>query len=106
MTIKPTLRSNMRSNIFKYTLFSISAGVWVIVLQNFGILPHKTDIKNTVSISGDVDLDEPIEIKGQVSVKNTVDVNLAEINGHSDAFFNNVSAGDYNKYYRIPVIAH
>jgi len=32
-----------------------------------------------------------------------VDVNLQEINGRSDVFFNNPKRGDDNKYYLIPV---
>lgn len=50
-------------------------GIWMIVLQNTGLIPpifiHKVDVVNTVDVSGSVDVD------------NTVDVNLAEVVGHS-----------------------
>lgn len=38
-----------------------------------------------------------------IPVNGTVDVNLQEINGRSDVFFNNPKRGDDNKYYLIPV---
>ncbi len=49
-------------------------GVWMIVLQNTGLIPpismHKVNVVNTVDVSGSIDVD------------NTVDVNLAEVVGH------------------------
>lgn len=72
---------------------AIAVGIWVLVLQNLGVIPVAQDvrIKKTVKVSGNVDVD------------NTIDVNLQEINGRSDVFFNNPKRGDDNKYYLIPV---
>lgn len=44
-----------------------------------------------------------VKVSGNVDVDNTIDVNLQEINGRSDVFFNNPKRGDDNKYYLIPV---
>ena len=77
----------------KSILVIIAVGIWMLVLQNLGIIPVTQDVrvKNTVNVSGNVDVD------------NTIDVNLQEINGRSDVFFNNPKRGDDNKYYLIPV---
>lgn len=77
----------------KTILMAIAVGIWMVVLQNLGVIPVAQDvrIKKTVKVSGNVDVD------------NTIDVNLQEINGRSDVFFNNPKRGDDNKYYLIPV---
>lgn len=64
---------------------AIAVGIWMLVLQNLGVIPVAQ------KVSGNVDID------------NTVDINLQEINGRSDVFFNNPMRGDDDKYYRIPV---
>lgn len=68
----------------KTILLAIAVGIWVLVLQNLGILTVTQDVK-------------------VVDVGNSVDVNLQYINGRRDVFFNNPSRGDKDKYYRIPV---
>lgn len=75
-------------------------GIWILVLQNFGIIPvsQNVGVTNEVAVGGRVSAD----VSGSVSVDNTVDVNLYEINGHRNFFYNS----DYkhpNDYYRIPV---
>ena len=69
----------------KSILMAIAVGIWMLVLQNLGVIPVAQ------KVSGNVDID------------NTVDINLQEINGRSDVFFNNPMRGDDDKYYRIPV---
>lgn len=89
--------TNRHKKIFhlslKGILLVIAVGIWMLVLQNFGIFPSTQDVrvKNTVDVSGAVD------------VGNSVDVNLQYINGRSDVFFNNPRRGDKDKYYLIPV---
>lgn len=83
----------------KVLLVTVAVGIWVLVLQNVGILPvsQQVEVANTVRVRGDVD------VSGSVSVDNTVDMNIAEINGHRDVFFNNYSS-EPNKYYRLPIV--
>ena len=67
-----------------------SIGVWILVLQNFGVFGEKS--QHVYVTGGDIDA----YVRGSVSVDNTVDVNLYKINGYRNCFYNN--------YYRIPVV--
>ncbi|WP_291100431.1 MULTISPECIES: hypothetical protein [unclassified Empedobacter] len=91
----------MESKTTKIILLSISIGIWIIVLQNFGIFSEEgtqeVRVTNTIDVEGNVKIKEPVEIG------NTVDINISEINGHSDVFFNNYNSNP-NKYYRLPII--
>ena len=69
-------------------------GVWVLVFQNFGT----RGAKDVYVVGGEIES----QIKGNVSVDNTVDVNLHEINGYRNCFYNNY-AKHPNDYYRIPI---
>jgi hypothetical protein len=64
----------------KVVLITIAVGIWAIVLQNAGVIPTSQNVKvvNTVDVSGNVDAD----ISGSVSVDNTVDINIEEVNGY------------------------
>ncbi|MGN1214068.1 MAG: hypothetical protein ACI4TR_04155 [Bacteroidaceae bacterium] len=78
-------------------------GIWIIVLQNFGIIPvnHDTQgvyVLNTVDVRGDVDAN----VHGNVRVDNTVDINLKEINGYQNCFYNHYKRHPKD-YYRIPI---
>ena len=86
-------RFGFKTLSLKSILMAIAVGIWMLVLQNLGVIPVAQDVrvKKTVKVSGNVDID------------NTVDINLQEINGRSDVFFNNPMRGDDDKYYRIPV---
>lgn len=77
----------------KGILILIAAGIWMLVMQNMGIIPvsQNVHVKNTVDVTGNV------------GVSNLIDVNLQEINGRSDVFFNNPKRGDQDKYYVLPV---
>lgn len=90
---KSNKKFRLKTLSLKSILMAIAVGIWMLVLQNLGVIPVAQDvrIKKTVKVSGNVDVD------------NTIDVNLQEINGRSDVFFNNPLRGDDNKYYRIPV---
>jgi hypothetical protein len=87
----------------KAILIAIGVGIWVLVLQNAGIIPKLVGAKNgiqTVYVTGgSIDAD----VSGSVSVDNTVDINISEINGHRSVFFNNPRRGDKDKYYVLPV---
>lgn len=90
---KSNKKFQLKTLSLKTILVAIAVGIWMLVLQNLGVIPVAQDvrIKKTVKVSGNVDVD------------NTIDVNLQEINGRSDVFFNNPKRGDDNKYYLIPV---
>lgn len=85
----------------KVLLFIIAGGIWMLVLQNFGLFKkisaQPVNVVNTVDVKGQVGVD------GSVDVGNTVDVNISEINGYDNVFFNN-SSSDPDKYYRLPII--
>jgi len=92
----------------KLLLLLCVIGIWVIVLQNAGIIPAK----HNVFVKGgylDANVSQPIKVTGTVDVSNsleignTIDVNIHEINGQRDVFFNNPSRGQNDKYYRLPV---
>ena len=53
-----------------------SIGVWILVLQNFGVFGEKS--QRVYVTGGDIDAD----IRGSVSVDNTVDVNVDKVLGY------------------------
>lgn len=61
-------------------------------------MSQNVKVTNNVSVNGTVRAD----VNGVVSVDNTVDVNLSEINGYGNCFYKNMSKYP-NEYYRIPV---
>ncbi len=75
----------------KAILLTIAIGIWAIVLQNAGIIPTNQNVKvvNEVDayVRGSVDVDNTVDINGSVDVDNTVDINIEEINGKSNAFY-------------------
>lgn len=80
----------------KAVLIAIGIGIWVIVLQNAGIIPTKQN----VYVKGgyiDADIDGTVD----VSIGNTVDINLSEINGKRNVFYD---FGGNGEYVRIPVM--
>lgn len=84
----------------KLLLITATVGIWILVLQNFGIIPTSQNVRvtNKVGVTGEVNAN----VNGSVSVDNTVDVNLYEINGYRNCFYNNTSQHP-NDYYRIPI---
>lgn len=68
---------------FKLILSLIAIGVWILVLQNTGIIPitHRVRVINEIdaNITNAVDAN----VSGSVNVNNTVDVNIHAINGYN-----------------------
>ncbi len=95
------METNSKNISHKTILIAIGAGIWVIVLQNAGIIPKLVGTKNgtqTVYVTGgSIDAD----VNGSVSIDNEVDVNLSAINGKSNAFYD---FGGNRNYVRIPVM--
>ena len=68
----------------KALLWLIAIGVWMILLQNLGIIPIEqkvaipstvdTEVVNTVDVQGRVDIENTVDIIGTVEVDNTVHV--------------------------------
>ena len=76
-----------KENLFqKITLLTISMGIWVLVMQNAGIISSNQNVNvvNTVGVDGSV------EVNGSVSINDEVEVNLTKINGWQ--------AANYYKY--------
>ena len=86
-------KGQTKNMFLKAILIVIAIGIWMLVFQNLGVIPvtQNVIVKNTVDVSG------------YVGIGNTVDVNLEEINGHSNVFFNNPGRGEKDKYYVLPV---
>lgn len=70
----------------KAILIVIGIGIWLIVLQNAGVIPVKQNVYvkgGYVNVSGSVDINNTVRVNGLVEVENTVDVNIHEINGQN-----------------------
>lgn len=89
----------MRTHIkfIKTALVIIAVGVWIIVLQNAGVLPRISPqvvvADSAMRIMGEVDVNNTVIVKG------AVDVNIESINGFSK-FYKDPRTGEY---YVIPV---
>jgi hypothetical protein len=76
----------------KAVLVTIAVGIWVIVLQNAGIIPRLVGVKNGIQtvyvkggyidadVSGTVDVDN---VKRTVNINGDVDVNLERVLGRT-----------------------
>lgn len=60
----------------KSILVIIAIGIWMLVLQNLGVIPVAQDVrvKNTVEVSGNVDVDNTVDVSGDVDISGNVDV--------------------------------
>lgn len=59
-------------------IITIAIGVWVIVLQNFGVFSKSSGAQSVYVVGGDIDAN----VRGNVDVDNTVDVYVD--GGHVD----------------------
>lgn len=106
-----TYLANTLKNALSYKgmIAIATVGIWILVLQNFGIIPisqsvyveNTVDVTGKVGVTGSVDVDNTVHVSGSVDVDNAVDVNLQYINGHSNCFYNNTQHP--SQYFRIPV---
>tara|TARA_X000000950_G_C13866266_1_gene640881 strand:+ start:1382 stop:2014 length:633 start_codon:yes stop_codon:yes gene_type:complete len=103
-----------RDLVFGILMTFIGLGIWGIFLQNMGFFvpnedyAQKVKVVNTVDVSGEVDVDGSVRVDGgymNVDIDNTVDINIARINGHN--WFYRKSGDSYENgrklYYRLPV---
>lgn len=93
----------------KAILIVIGAGIWVMVLQNAGIIPKLVGTENgtqTVYVTGgsiDADINGTVDVSGRVSVGNTVDVNIHEINGRNQVTTGRGTHSVFPYGYMLPV---
>lgn len=78
----------------KAILIAIGLGIWVIVLQNAGVIPTKQNVYvkgGYVDVSGSVDIDNTVSVQGSVDVDNTVSVSIDEVLGRNGKkyYYNN-----------------
>src|SRR5687767_6094842 len=88
-----------QSKNFSFQATLIAIGIWVIVLQNAGLIVTK----QKVYVEGgyiDTDINGIVDVSGSVSIDNQVDVNLDAINGKRNTFYD---FGGNKNYVRIPV---
>lgn len=87
----------------KAILIAIGLGIWVIVLQNAGVIPKLVGTENgtqTVYVTGgNINAD----VNGSVSVDNTVDVNIHEINGYNQVTTGKGTHSVFPYGYMLPV---
>jgi exoribonuclease II len=75
----------MENQTSKVILLAIAIGIWAIVLQNAGLIPTSQNVK----VVNSVDVNGSVRVSGEVdaNVGNTVDINISEVNGKSNAFY-------------------
>ena len=85
------MKTESKNITLKVTLIIMTIGVWVIALQNLGII----EAKKYVYIKGGY-VNTEIDGTVKVEVDNLVDVNVSEVNGHSNAFYGPSKNGNYD----------
>ncbi len=104
MMVKITnlLYNLVAKNFFKGIVLFSCIGIWCIVLQNAGILHTKQYVYvKGGNLSTETEIIGRVNIKGKVAVSNTVDINISEINGNPNVFYD---FGGNEEYVRLPVM--
>lgn len=62
---------SLKSLSLKSILVIIAIGIWMLVLQNLGIIPVTQDVsvENTVDVSGTVDVGNTVDVSGTVNTE-------------------------------------
>ena len=62
---------SLKSLFLKSILVIIAIGIWMLVLQNLGIIPVTQDVsvENTVDVSGTVDVGNTVDVSGTVNTE-------------------------------------
>lgn len=93
---------NLTHNVL---LVIISVGVWVLVLQNFGLIPQVKD--QVVYVAGgviDANVNGNVGINGRVEIGNTVDVNIHKINGYNNVTTASGTHSIFPYGYMLPIV--
>lgn len=103
------METNSKNISLKAILITTGIGIWVIALQNAGIIPKVVGTENgtqTVYVTGgriDADVNGTVDVMGRVSVDNTVDVNIHEINGYNQVTTGRGTHSVFPYGYMLPV---
>jgi len=89
------------SSSIKLILASIAIGIWVLVLQNFGLFSE--DKTQPVRVVNSVGINGSVEVEGRVNIGNTVDVNIHEINGKNQVTTGRGTHSVFPYGYMLPV---
>ena len=65
----------------KLILSAIAIGVWTLVFQNLGLIPNIQKVRVVNEVDANVANTIKADVSGSVSIDNTVDVNIHQING-------------------------
>lgn len=89
-----SIKQKIESISSKVILLVIACGVWVIVLQNAGVIPTSQKVYVTggyVRVNGSVDVDNSVSVYGRVGVDNTVSVSIDAVLGRDGKkyYYNN-----------------
>jgi hypothetical protein len=87
------METNFNNISIKSILITIGAGIWLLVLQNAGIIPKLVETEQRVYVQGG---SMDAEVTGSVTVDNTVDINIEAVNGYSNAFYGPSKDGTYD----------
>lgn len=61
----------------------IAVGIWIVVFQNFGLITNIQKVKIVNAVNANVENTIKADVSGSVSINNTVDVNIHQINGYN-----------------------
>ena len=67
----------------KLILSAIAIGVWTLVFQNLGLIPNIQKVRVVNEVDANVANTIKADVSGSVSIDNTVDVNIHQINGYN-----------------------
>lgn len=87
------------SNFFRSMLTLITIGVFIIILQNAGVIPPVNPVRVVPADSDGLLIKGEVDIPGTVFIKGSVDANIESINGYSK-FYEDPRTGEF---YVIPV---
>lgn len=88
---------------FKLILSLIAIGVWILVLQNTGIIPITHQVRVINEIDANITNAVDANVSGSVNVNNTVDVNIHAINGYNQVTTGTGTHSVFPYGYMLPV---
>ena len=83
----------------KLILSAIAIGVWTLVFQNLGLIPNIQKVRVVNKVNPNV----ANTIKADVSIDNTVDVNIHQINGYNQVTTKKGTHSVFPFGYMLPV---
>lgn len=98
------MNNKFKNVSLKAILLIIAVGIWAVVLQNAGVIPTNQNVKVVNAVDayvngGSINAD----VSGSVSIDNTVDVNIHEINGYNQVTTGKGTHSVFPYGYMLPV---